>query len=191
MKILTILGSPRKKGNTATVLALFEKRIGADHDIERINILNKAVKGCLGCDSCQKVDDQPACVQKDDFMGIFDKIITADLIVYASPVYVWDFSAQLKALIDRHYCLVKWKNRENTHYLLEGKRTALLSTCGGSAEKNADLIKEIFSREMNYLHCQIVGKYIVPFCTTPEELGEKARKTAHMMHTDIMSSFIV
>ena len=189
MKILTILGSPKKRGNTATVLALFEEMISNQHEVERINISNKAIKGCLGCDSCQKIDDQPGCVQKDDFMEIFDKIMTVDLIVYASPVYVWDFSAQLKALIDRHYCLVKWKNRDITKYLLEGKHTALLSTCGGSGEKNADLIIEIFSREMNYLHCQMVGQYIVPFCTIPAELGEKARKTAHLMHEDIMSSF--
>lgn len=185
MKITTILGSPRKKGNTATVLNLFEEMVNGHLDVERINISNNAVRGCLGCDACQKVSDQPGCVQKDDFKEIIEKIIESDIVVYASPVYVWDFSAQLKALIDRHYCLVKWKERADIIHLLDGKRTVLLTTCGGSAEKNADLIQEIFSREMDYLHCQILGKYVVPLCTVPAELGDKASQVAQQMYVDI------
>ena len=186
MKITTILGSPRKKGNTATILNCFEELINSQHEVERINISDNVVKGCLGCDACQKVIDQPGCVQKDDFKEIIEKVINSDIVVYASPIYVWDFSSQLKALIDRHCCLVKWKKRTNAKYLLEGKQTVLLATCGGSAESNGDLIQEVFSREMDYLHCQVLGKYIVPLCTIPSELGEKAKQTAQQMYDDFI-----
>lgn len=78
MKVVTILGSPRRKGNTATVLGWVEdelKRHG--HDVERIDISRHDVKGCLGCYKCQKKLKEPGCPQKDDALGIFDKMIAA------------------------------------------------------------------------------------------------------------------
>jgi len=55
MKVTTILGSPRKKGNTAKVLSWFEDEMKAQgHEIDRINMADSEVKGCLGCGSCQK-----------------------------------------------------------------------------------------------------------------------------------------
>ena len=50
MKILTILGSPRRKGNTAAVLAKFEEMAKGEHSVDRINIVDYDVRGCLGCD---------------------------------------------------------------------------------------------------------------------------------------------
>lgn len=68
--------------------------------------------------ACQKVSDQPGCVQKDDFKEIIEKIIDSEIVVYASPVYVWDFSAQLKALIglqvDKYLSgIIEVKNKES------------------------------------------------------------------------------
>ncbi len=83
MKIITILGSPRTKGNTAKVLSMFEDNVGAKHEIERINIAQYKVGGCLGCYKCKEIKDEPGCVQKDDALTIFEKMIRADAIVYA------------------------------------------------------------------------------------------------------------
>ncbi len=66
MKVTTILGSPKKDGNTAKVLGLFEEIISQDHEVARIDIATSNIKGCLGCHACQKVPDDPGCVQKDD-----------------------------------------------------------------------------------------------------------------------------
>ena len=71
-------------------------------------------------------------------------MLNADIIVYASPVYVWGFTAQLKTLLDRHCCLVKWKKSDEMKFLMEDKHTVLLTTCGGDAEHNADVIQDIF-----------------------------------------------
>lgn len=185
MKIATVLGSPRKHGNTAAVLERFESLAGATHQIDRINITDHAVKGCLGCDACFKVMDRPGCVQRDDADVLFERLLAADVIVYATPLYSWSFAAQMKALIDRHYCLVKWADGCVINALFKGKRAALLVTCGDAAENNADLIQEIFDREMRYLGGEVVGKYIVPHCTTPDRLGEKAERTAREMCGDI------
>jgi hypothetical protein len=57
----------------------------------------------------------------------------------------------------------------------------LLATCGGDASSNADLIQEVFKREMNYLHCSVAGIYVAPWCTAPAELGDKAEMIAQKM----------
>jgi multimeric flavodoxin WrbA len=50
--------------------------------------------------------DRPGCVQKDDAFSVFERMMAADALIYSSPLYCWDFPAQMKALIDRHFCLV-------------------------------------------------------------------------------------
>ncbi len=181
MKILTILGSPRIKGNTATVLQRFEELLPEPHRVDRVNLVSKKYQGCIGCGACRKVKDQPGCVQKDDVPGIIEQMRASDLIVYASPLYCWGFSAQMKALLDRHYCLVKSIGTDRMHSLLAGKKTALLVTCGGAVEENADCIQTIFDRMNRYIGCHILGKYIVPFCIVPEEMATKAEETAQRM----------
>ncbi len=181
MHILTILGSARKRGNTATVLQLFEEQAAGRHKIERINITGYDVRGCLGCDHCQRRSDGPNCSQKDDAPRLLERILQADLVVYASPVYAWGFSAQLKALMDRHYCLVKWDDENHSRSLAAGKRMMLLVTCGGSAEENTDLIFEAFRREVAYLKCEAAGLYAVPNCSSPRHLGQQAVDTAQAM----------
>jgi multimeric flavodoxin WrbA len=71
MKVATLMGSPRKKGNTARVLEFFEnllKKTG--HEIDRINIVDYEVKGCLGCQACQDVKHELGCRQEDDAVKI-------------------------------------------------------------------------------------------------------------------------
>lgn len=172
-------------GNTATVLGIFESLAAPAHQVERINIVKHEVKGCLGCDACFRTLDAPGCVQRDDAVGLFERLMASDVIVYATPLYVWDFTAQMKAFMDRHYCLVKWAGGEVAGALLKGKRAALLVTCGDAAERNADLIQEVFEREMRYVGCRVAGKYIVPNCSSPDKLGEKGKNAAQAMYEEI------
>lgn len=185
MKILTLCGSPRRKGNTATVLSTFEQLASKNNAVERVDVVAQNIKGCIGCDNCQKEAYQPGCILKDDMNDLLQKIIAADLVVYAAPVYVWDFTAQMKAVMDRHCCLLKWKVGEGRS-LVENKKVMLLTTCGGDAENNADLLRLIFEREMKYLHCQIVGEFVVPNCTLPAKLGPIKDEMAMMMNEAVL-----
>lgn len=187
--ILTILGSPRKRGNTAAVLEQFERLAGQVARITRVNLPDYTIRGCRGCDACRRVLDEPGCIQRDDAPQILDYIRAADLVVYATPVYVWDSTSQMKALFDRHYCMVKWQLGQVVRALLAGKQTALLVTCGGPAEDNADLLQIIFEREMAYLRCQVCGMYVVDNCTTPADLGERAVQTAAQMARELPIDF--
>ena len=188
MKIVTVLGSPRKRGNTAAVLAAFESQVAREREIDRINITDYRVKGCRGCDHCFSVLDEPGCAQRDDAVQLLRRILAADLVVYASPVYCWSFPAELKALLDRHYCLVKWRNGEIAASLASGKRAALLVTCGGGAGDNADLIQVMFDREIEYLGGVVAGKYVVDNCGTPAELGKRAAEMGRRMARELAGS---
>ena len=188
MKITTLLGSPRIKGNTAKILGKFEElAIAKGHKIDRINVVKYKLNGCLGCDKCKLVIDEPGCIQKDDMMLLFDRMIAADVIIYATPLYAWDFSAQMKTLIDRQYCLVKNYDTPAYKSFLKDKPVALLVTCGAAAENNADLIPVIFKRECDYTGSRVIGTYIVPCCTTPAAPGRWADETARKMADEILA----
>lgn len=185
MKIFSILGSPRKNGNTDKVLSSFEELVSATHSVDRVNIRDHHVNGCLGCGICQETDDTTGCIQEDDAAALFERMLAADAVVYATPLYCWGFSAQLKAFIDRHYCLVTGAGSDQWKSLVRDKPMALLVTCAGPIDDNADLIQVMFERMSSYLRSRCVGRYVVPFCTTPDQLKPVARQMAQRMADDL------
>ena len=76
----------------------------AGHHVEKISLSDVPVGGCLGCNACRY--GKP-CVQKDGFGELIPRILEADLIVFASPLYFWTISARMKAFIERFYCLAE------------------------------------------------------------------------------------
>ena len=104
-KILIILGGGRKKGNTAQLADAFMKgAMEAGHATELISLNQLQVNGCIGCNACRY--GKP-CVQKDDFNSLVPKILEADLLVLASPLYFWTISSKIKAFIERFYCIAQ------------------------------------------------------------------------------------
>ncbi len=186
MKILTLMGSPRKQGNTATLLAMMEKELSDRHAVERIDIASVRVNGCLGCGMCQKATDRPGCVQEDDAGSVFERMMAADAVVYASPLYCWDFTAQMKALIDRHFCLVTGSGTPDYRSLINGKPAALLVTCAGPVKGNADVIQTVFDRVCDFCRARVVNKTILPLCTVPDAMGERARAAARKLAGDLI-----
>ena len=185
MNVLTILGSPRLEGNTARVLSAFEALIGAHYTVTRIDLARRNLNGCQGCMACQ-ADGQPGgCVQSDDGPEVLEQIVAADIVVYATPLYAWGFSAQMKALIDRHYCLATGYGAGPFASRLEGKPIALLVTCGGPIAGNADLVREMFARLAAYGQSRVFGTYVLPHCTEPAALGDRATALARQMGRDL------
>lgn len=185
LRVTTILGSPRRRGHTATVLGALENLIAPTHDVERIDVADYSVRGCLGCDSCQKALEEPGCVQGDDGPALIRRLLAADVVVYAAPVYCWGFPGPMKALLDRHYCLVKWQGDDVARALLAGKPVALLATCGGTAEGNADLMQAMFQRQADYLRAKVVGCYVLGECTMAAARGEPGAQLAARLARDI------
>lgn len=104
-KIVIIQGGGRPNGNTAQLVKAFAKGAEeAGNIVEVISLLKNEVKGCLGCNACRY--GKP-CIQKDSFNELVPKIKSADLLVFASPLYFWTISARLKAFIERFYCIAE------------------------------------------------------------------------------------
>ena len=104
-KILILMGSPRKTGNSA-VLAdhLANGAIKAGAHVESLFIHGMDINPCTGCDQCQG-EDASGCVIDDDMQNVYGKLEKADSIVFASPIYWFSVTAQLKMVIDRIYAV--------------------------------------------------------------------------------------
>lgn len=97
-KVLILSGSPRKNGNSDILCDEFMKgAIESGNEVEKIRVAEKNIGYCRACYACKK----GACAIKDDMAEVLQKMIDADVIVLASPVYFYSIDAQLKALIDR------------------------------------------------------------------------------------------
>ncbi|MBW2632985.1 MAG: flavodoxin family protein [Deltaproteobacteria bacterium] len=171
MRITSLLGSAKKKGNTATVLGWVEEELKASgHDVERIYLHSKSIKGCMGCAKCRENAEEIACVQKDDATGILEQMIASDVVLFASPIYFWGFTAQMKALIDRGFALVTNYHQPGHTSLMEGKRIGLLVTGAGVYEQNAEGMFTAFDRIGAYLLARKSGELFVGKCSVPAEL---------------------
>lgn len=106
MKVLIISSSPRKDGNSDVLCGRFAKgACEAGHEVEKVTLRDKSIAPCRACYACAETH---SCVIKDDMEALFPKLVEADVIVLASPVYFYSVSAQMKAVIDR--CLVNHKS---------------------------------------------------------------------------------
>jgi multimeric flavodoxin WrbA len=99
-KVLLLSSSPRRGGNSDLLCEQFMKGAKqAGHEAEKIFLKNKKINYCTGCGTC--FNGEKSCVQKDDMAEILGKMIAADVIVMATPVYFYTMCAQMKTLIDR------------------------------------------------------------------------------------------
>ena len=97
--ILIISASPRKCGNSDMLCDEFLRGAKeSGNNVEKIFLRDTRVNYCLGCGVCNSTHK---CIQHDDMADILDKMVKADVIVLATPVYFYTMNAQLKTLIDR------------------------------------------------------------------------------------------
>lgn len=110
-KVMILSGSPRKGGNSDLLCDEFAKgAIEAGHTVEKIRVADKKIGYCRACYACKSSGQ---CIIKDDMAEVLQKMIDADVLVLASPVYFYSVDAQLKAVIDR--TVARWlevKNKE-------------------------------------------------------------------------------
>ena len=111
-KVLILSGSPRKNGNSDILCDEFAKgAIEAGHQVEKIRVAEKSIGYCRACYACRGTG---VCTIKDDMAEVLQKMIDADVLVLASPVYFYSIDAQLKALIDR--TVARWTEVKNKEF---------------------------------------------------------------------------
>ena len=124
MKIIGIVCSPRKEGNTAVLINEVLKE--AEKHGAKIETIRIAEMNILPCDGCESCHDAGKCRIDDDMQEIYDKLVNADGIVLGSPVYFWSVSGQAKVFMDRTYALRyphhKLKNKVSGAIVIAGRR---------------------------------------------------------------------
>jgi len=104
-KIVILLGSPRRNGNSAVLAqALSDGAGGEGAQVLSLSLSDMEISGCTGCDSCQR-DPGSGCVIRDDMEEVYQHLIGSDVIVFAGPVYWFSVSSRMKAAIDRLYAI--------------------------------------------------------------------------------------
>ena len=142
MKVVTLFGSPRPNGNTATLAKQFNRTaedLGADvHSF----LLNKIqANGCQACNACKTKSDR--CVLKDEMSGILEAVREADVLVAASPIYFADISAQFKIFVDRCYSYLEpFEDMPTASRLNPGKKFVLITAQNRGEALFGDICKK-------------------------------------------------
>ena len=158
MKILVLEGSPNKKGSTHLLADCF--RQGAEeagHTVQMLDIAHAKIHPCTGCIHCGY---QGPCVQKDDMETIRAAILDADMLVFATPLYYYGMSAQLKTLVDR-FCAF------NSSLQSKRMKSALLTVAWNSEDWTFDALVSHYKTLVRYLHFQDMGMVLGYGCGTP------------------------
>jgi multimeric flavodoxin WrbA len=152
MKMLVLTGSPRAKGNSATLADEFIKGAKeAGHTVARFDAAFKKVNPCSACDHCGM---NGPCVYKDDFEFVRENIVNADCVVFATPMYYFGISAQLKLVIDRFYAI--------NGQIHVPKKAVLLMTYANTSSKDAKPIISHYETLLDYLGWKDAGQIIAP-----------------------------
>ena len=143
--VLGISGSPRRNGNSELLIREFMRGAAAGgHKTELIVLSELKISPCTSCGSCQKTGK---CIINDDMQLMHKKLLEADCIVFASPIYFCGVSAQLKSFIDR--CQALWSRK----YILKealvrpdrGKRSGYFISTAGTKDYNEVFEGAIFT----------------------------------------------
>ena len=123
MKVLAVVGSPRKGGNSDTLVdAILAGASEAGAEVEKLYLNDLELRGCQACNACRDAVEDP-CVQADDMTKVVHPRLRAcDAFVIGTPIYYFAASAQTKLFLDRWYALA---GQEGEPHALRGKRAAI------------------------------------------------------------------
>lgn len=187
MKIVSLLGSPRSNGNSATIANHLMKtaaNLGAETQSFELNRLT--YRGCQACYACKKGRED--CVLNDDLTEVLSAVAAADVVVLATPVYYGDITAQLKGFIDRTYSYLVPDYLTNPQpSRLSPKKLVFVLTQGHPDEA---LFADIYPRYEQFLKWMGFNEIsLVRACgigpgsmdAVPEQVLQQAAETAHRM----------
>lgn len=188
MKVLTLHGGARKKGNTVTAANIVEAELSSlGYETESIFLFEKDINGCLACGKCKQKPESVSCIQKDDASEILGKMVAADLVLFTSPLYFWGLAGPLKTFIDRTYSLYTDFHKPTHVSLVDGQRQALLVTGGGPYEDNAEPVFTAFTKLQNPHKAVKAGELYIERCTTPDKLIEEQTEQLKLFASKIVA----
>jgi len=158
MKITILMGSPNKKGSTRILVDEFVK--GADeagHICNVIDVCHADINPCTGCVACGY---EGPCVHKDDNSVIREELLDSDMVVFATPLYYYGMSAQLKTVVDRFCAYNSSLNRKHL-------KSALLTVAWNSDDWTFDALEAHYKTLVRYINLEDKGMVLGYGCGTP------------------------
>ena len=153
-KIIALTSSPRKNSNS-TLLAqkITQGARSAGARVETVSLSRMKIRPCTACDKCHAADSR-FCVIRDDMQKLYPRIAAADGLIYASPVYWFTVSAQMKLFMDRCYAL-----GGPSGYALRGKKIAVALTYGDADPFRSGAVNALrtFQDACAYVGADFVG----------------------------------
>ncbi len=161
MKVVVITGSPHKNGTSALLADAFIRGASdAGHSVFRFDAAAEKVHPCIACEVCHK--NKRGCAFQDAMVSLNVHLLSADAVVFVSPIYYYGMTAQIKTVIDRFYA-----NDEAMHH---HKKSAQLLTFADSTEKTACGAVETFRGMLAFLDWKNAGTLLAPNCSTREDI---------------------
>jgi multimeric flavodoxin WrbA len=166
-RVLGVIGSPRKKGNTHILVdAMLQGAAAEGAAAETLFLNDLRILECDGCHACWK---SGRCAKKDDMNDVYPKIVESTAIVFGTPVYWYGPTALMKGFIDRFVYFNCDANRQG----VRGKNAALAVPFEEDDPQTADPLVTFFQRSLGYLEMRLVGQVIVPRVTLRGEVRKK------------------
>ena len=158
MKVVVLQGSPNTDGSTALLAGEFARGAReAGHEVEVAHVAALDIAPCTGCVACGY---EGPCAQSDDMDALRKKIIGADMLVLATPLYYYGMTAQLKTVIDR-FC------SSNSSITRRRLRTALLTVAWNADDWTFEALSAHYHTLVRYLHWQDCGMVLGYGCGSP------------------------
>lgn len=154
IKVLALMGSPRKNGYTAKLLGSLLREFPKGTDIEIVSLYELNPTPCNACGYCKAGNG----CSKKDLEEFFKKFETADVIIFATPIYFMGVPAPMKALIDRFQRYYEARFRRNVKYPIEKRRkAALIVTSGSDGEIGYEVVKHQLLQAFSVLNIELGG----------------------------------
>lgn len=153
MKILALIGSPRKRGNTDILVnEICRGSKTKGHVVEAVRLYDYEILPCIDCRHCKRREDNYACTMKDGMQVIYPKLEDSDLIIFGTPVYWYGPTAKMKLLLDRLRPYIESRR-------LKGKKGIVVIP----SEEGPDCcgpLMEMFRMSFDYLGMKMVGSIL-------------------------------
>lgn len=166
-KILGVVGSPRRNGNTYILVSrILEGAKEKGSAVEMLLLDDLTIGECDGCHTCW---EGKGCSKNDDMNDVYPKIIESDVIVFGTPVYWYGPTALMKGFIDRFVYFNCPANREK----IMGKSAVIAVPFEEEDAESASGVVTFFEKSFEYLQMKLVGKIIAPGVGRKGEILEK------------------
>ena len=152
MKVLGVVGSPRKGGNTDI---LVDRALSGAQEkgntTQKIFLNDLIIKPCQACMSCKKTGK---CAIDDDMQKVYAQVLESDCLILGTPIYWLGVTAQMKIFIDRWYALLD----ANYNTKLKGKNAVIIAVCGAPETSMTDFTIQTFEKIFSFIGIELKGK---------------------------------